>query len=95
MERDLDLEVGEGAGDGPVSVGFETGVGGSGLKGEGEGNAERVEVEMPYLMGQVAAVIEEVKPAREIIEEMIRGAGERLMGAGGMVRWERERESKL
>lgn len=97
MERDLDFEAEEGAGEGPAGVGLgvETGVGGSGAKGGGEGNAEGVEVEMPYLMGQVAAVIEEVKPAREIVEEIIRGAGERLMGAETMVRWERGRESKL
>lgn len=36
------------------------------------------DTDMPYLMGQVAGVIGEVKPAKEIVEEMVRGAVEML-----------------
>lgn len=32
------------------------------------------DVDMPYLMGQVAGVISEIKPAKEIVEEMVRDA---------------------
>jgi hypothetical protein len=43
---------------------------------EGE---EEVEVEFPFLMGEVAAMIEDVKPAREIVEGMVREAVECLV----------------
>ena len=33
-----------------------------------------VEVEIPFLMGQVAAIIRDVKPARQIVEDMVREA---------------------
>lgn len=39
---------------------------------------EGVDVDIPFLMGQVAAVIEDVKPARQIMEEMIREAVDML-----------------
>lgn len=39
---------------------------------------EDKEVDFPHLMGQVAAVIEEVKPAKQIVEDMVRGAVENL-----------------
>ncbi|KAI9671561.1 MAG: hypothetical protein M1817_003613 [Caeruleum heppii] len=38
----------------------------------------REEVDLPFLMGQVAAVVEEVRPAGEIMEGMVREAVERL-----------------
>lgn len=36
------------------------------------------DVDMPFLMGQVAAIIKEIKPAREIVEDMVREAVEML-----------------
>ncbi|RMZ91586.1 hypothetical protein DV736_g1172, partial [Chaetothyriales sp. CBS 134916] len=36
------------------------------------------DVEMPYLMGQVCGVINDIKPAREIVEDMIRQAVEAI-----------------
>lgn len=36
------------------------------------------EVDPPFLMGQVAAVIKDIKPAREIVEEMVQQAVEQL-----------------
>jgi NAD(P)H-dependent flavin oxidoreductase YrpB (nitropropane dioxygenase family) len=36
------------------------------------------EVDMPYLMGQVAAIIKDIKPAREVVEEMVQLAIEQL-----------------
>jgi len=33
-----------------------------------------VDVDIPFLMGQVAAVIQDVKPARQILEDMVREA---------------------
>ena len=36
------------------------------------------DVDMPFLMGQVAAVIGEVKPAREIVQDMVREACDAL-----------------
>jgi NAD(P)H-dependent flavin oxidoreductase YrpB (nitropropane dioxygenase family) len=36
------------------------------------------EVDMPYLMGQVAAIIRDIKPAREVVEEMVQLAIEQL-----------------
>lgn len=43
---------------------------------EGE---EDVDVEFPFLMGEVAALIRDIKPAREIVEDMIMEAGRCLM----------------
>ncbi len=37
-----------------------------------------VDVEIPFLMGQVAAIIKDVKPARAIVEDMVREAVEQL-----------------
>lgn len=37
-----------------------------------------VDVDFPFLMGQVAAVIKDVKPARQIVEDMVREAVEML-----------------
>ena len=42
-----------------------------------------VEVDFPFLMGQVAALIREVKPAGVIVEEMVREAVECLERCGG------------
>jgi len=39
-----------------------------------EEGGEEVEVEFPFLMGEVAAMIEDVQPAREIVEGMVREA---------------------
>ena len=36
------------------------------------------DVERPYLMGEVAAAIKDVKPAKEIIDEMIKDAVQQL-----------------
>lgn len=36
------------------------------------------EVDMPFLMGQVAAIIEDIKPAKEILEDMVRLAVQQL-----------------
>ena len=36
-------------------------------------------------MGDVAALIKDVKPAKEIVDEMVAGAIERLKAAGGLV----------
>ncbi|KAL0258365.1 hypothetical protein SLS55_007541 [Diplodia seriata] len=50
---------------------------------------EGKDVDMPFLMGQVAAVIADVKPAREIVEDMVREAvdmlrlGQSYIGGGG------------
>jgi NAD(P)H-dependent flavin oxidoreductase YrpB (nitropropane dioxygenase family) len=41
---------------------------------------EDKEVDMPYLMGQVAGVIKDIKPAREIVEEMVRECVEVFRG---------------
>ncbi|MCJ1357179.1 MAG: hypothetical protein MMC33_007175 [Icmadophila ericetorum] len=54
---------------------------------------EEKEVDMPFLMGQVAGVIGEIKPAREIVEEMVRDAVDMLRTGQGFVR--NERGSKL
>ena len=32
------------------------------------------DVDMPFLMGQVSAVIKDIKPARDIVEDMVREA---------------------
>ena len=53
---------------------------------------EGKEVDMPYLMGQVSAVVGEVKPAREIVEGMVSEAVECLREAVSLVGG---RESKL
>ena len=37
-----------------------------------------VDVDVPFLMGQVAAIIRDVKPAREIVEDMVREAVQQL-----------------
>lgn len=39
---------------------------------------EDKEVDMPFLMGQVAAMIPDIKPARAIVEDMVKEAVERL-----------------
>ncbi|KAF2857766.1 2-nitropropane dioxygenase [Piedraia hortae CBS 480.64] len=44
------------------------------------------EVDVPFLMGQVAGVIHEVKPAGMIVEEMVREAVEVLRQLGGRTR---------
>ncbi|RVX68558.1 hypothetical protein B0A52_07982 [Exophiala mesophila] len=36
------------------------------------------EVDMPFLMGQVAAIIQDIKPAKEILEDMVRQAVQQL-----------------
>ena len=36
------------------------------------------DVDMPFLMGQVAAIIDDVKPAREIVQEMVKEACDAL-----------------
>ena len=48
-------------------------------------DSEDVEVDMPYLMGQVAGVIGDVKPARQIVEEMVREAVEMLQKGQGYI----------
>ena len=54
---------------------------------------EDKETDMPFLMGQVAGVIQEIKPAKEIVEEMVRDAVKMLkIGNGYMTD---PRESKL
>lgn len=42
-----------------------------------------VDVDVPYLMGQVCAVIEDVRSARRIVEDMVREAVGRLEVGGG------------
>ena len=39
----------------------------------------------PLLMGQVAGAIRDIKPARDSVEEMLRGAGEALAAAAAFV----------
>lgn len=51
------------------------------------------EVDFPYLMGQVAGAIGEVKPARVIVEEMVKEAVEMLRVGQGYIGG--ERNSKL
>ena len=46
---------------------------------------EREDVDMPFLMGQVAGVIGEIKPAGEIVEEMVAGAVAMLRRGQGYV----------
>ena len=47
---------------------------------------EEREVDFPFLMGQVAAVIGDVRPAKEIVERMVKEAVERLrVGRGSVV----------
>ena len=43
------------------------------------------EVDLPFLMGQVSAVVKDVKPAGEIVETMVREAVEHLGRAGDYV----------
>jgi len=50
-----------------------------------------IDVDIPFLMGQVAGVIGEVKPAGEIVEEMVRDAVEMLRLGQSYI----SRESKL
>ena len=47
---------------------------------------EDKDVDMPYLMGQVAGAIKEIKPAKVIVEEMVVEAVERLIAGAGCVR---------
>ena len=54
---------------------------------------EDKEVDFPFLMGQVAGVIGDIKPAREIVEGMVKEAVEMLKAGAGFVKG--ERESKL
>ena len=49
------------------------------------------DVDLPYLMGQVAGVIGEVKPAKDIVEEMVKEAVDMLRRGQGFI----ERNSKL
>lgn len=49
----------------------------------------REEVDFPFLMGEVAAMIEDVKPAREIVEGMIREAVECLERGQGYLEIDR------
>jgi len=37
-----------------------------------------VDVDMPFLMGQVAAIIKDIKPAKDIVEDMVREAVQQL-----------------
>lgn len=54
------------------------------------------EVDMPFLMGQVAAMVGEVKPAGVIVEDMVQEAVEWMgRGAGFVVTDGGGRESKL
>ena len=54
---------------------------------------EDKEVDMPYLMGQVAAVVDDIKPARSIVEDMVNEAVQMLrVGQAYMVP---QRDSKL
>ena len=50
-----------------------------------EEGGEEVEVEFPFLMGEVAAMISDVKPAGQIVEEMVREAADMIGVAGGYV----------
>lgn len=50
-----------------------------------EGN-EDVEVEFPFLMGEVAAMIGDVRPARDIVEDMVREASRCLKLGGSYVK---------
>ncbi|CAL8576875.1 hypothetical protein XPA_002742 [Xanthoria parietina] len=54
---------------------------------------EGEDVDFPFLMGQVAAVVQAIKPARSIVEEMVREAIEVLENRQQCIR--RERDSKL
>jgi len=40
------------------------------------------EVDMPFLMGQVAAIVKDIKPAKEIVENMVAQAVEMLQIGG-------------
>ncbi|KAL8714661.1 MAG: hypothetical protein Q9220_001610 [cf. Caloplaca sp. 1 TL-2023] len=51
------------------------------------------DVDFPFLMGQVAAVIEDVKPARQIVEDMVREAVQMLEQGQQYIK--RGRSSKL
>ena len=50
---------------------------------EGE---EDVEVEFPFLMGEVAAMIGDVRPAKDIVEDMVREAGACLKMGGSYIK---------
>ncbi|CAO1596432.1 hypothetical protein XANCAGTX0491_000280 [Xanthoria calcicola] len=54
---------------------------------------EGEDVDFPFLMGQVAAVVQAIKPAQSIVEEMVREAIEVLESRQQCIR--RERDSKL
>ena len=56
-----------------------------------EGDSD-VEVDFPYLMGSVAAMVSEIKPASEIIEEIITDAANALQVSQGFLKG---KESKL
>jgi NAD(P)H-dependent flavin oxidoreductase YrpB (nitropropane dioxygenase family) len=43
------------------------------------------DVERPYLMGEVAAAIHDVKPAKEIMDEMVKEAIQRLRAGSTLV----------
>ncbi len=36
------------------------------------------EIDMPYLMGQVAAIVKDIKPAKQIVDEMVTQAVDML-----------------
>ena len=60
-----------------------------------DGN-EDVEVEFPYVMGCVAAMVGEIKPAKEIVEEVVRDAVKSLkIGRGFLEEQGGRKESKL
>jgi NAD(P)H-dependent flavin oxidoreductase YrpB (nitropropane dioxygenase family) len=43
------------------------------------------DVDMPFLMGQVAAIITDIKPARDIVEDMVRDAVEMIKVGQGYI----------
>jgi len=57
-----------------------------------EEGKDGVDVDMPFLMGQVAAMIHDIKPAKQIVDEMVQEAVE-MLGLGA--RYVSGRNSKL
>ena len=51
---------------------------------------EGVETDMPFLMGQIAAVIEDIRPARDIVDSMVKEAMESLTMASTYARSRKE-----
>lgn len=54
-------------------------------EGKGEGEEEEVEIDTPFLMGQVAAVIQDVRPAADIVADMAVEAAALLRSAASCV----------